>query len=545
MLVTDEEAQEAINMADNIFYFIEKMWGLIPQPIKPEFEDFVKLCIDTGQYTKVKKDHFQRFIKFEHITWQQFLILSAYQRALDKKDKKEISTVSGHGIGKSASLAWIIFHFLFAYEDSNIACTAPSADQMFDVLWKEASKWHGRMKLKNIKNWFEITSDKITVCGREKQWWAKAKTASKDKPEALSGVHSDDVLFLVDEASAVADIIYENGLGSLTNENYVFIMISNGTKDNGLFYRSHNDEDESSLYQHLQFSSEDSPVVDPGFCAKILKKAGGDRDDDLYRVRVRGLFPKQGSIENKNYFRLVKTSYLNEVDDEQFYEWDPEKTVLGIDPSGKGKDRTTWVLRDNFRAKLIGTEKISNELSIARKTFSFLSFYNIIGCPIVIDNFGKGANVGLKIIEVSGMANFAEFIYGVNVGDKLTHPRLKYKFYNLRAYYFDLMNEWLIWGGEVVKDKIFREEIPSLLYTYDENEIIRMIPKRLFRTDKDFKQLKSPNAWDALMLTFKKFDPGILREKSIYNKQFGKNSSLSNRPKNSIVNSEDYLDNYL
>ena len=128
MQITEKEAQSAIEMKQSIFVFIKNMWGLIPQPIKPEFEIFVKLCIDLGDYTKVKKEHFEKFTKGKHITWQQFLILSAYQRAVDKKDKKEISVVSGHGIGKSAAIAFIIFHFLFAYENCNIACTAPSKD---------------------------------------------------------------------------------------------------------------------------------------------------------------------------------------------------------------------------------------------------------------------------------------------------------------------------------------------------------------------------------------------------------------------------------
>ena len=76
-------------MKESIFIFIENMWGLTPQPVKSEFKAFVDLCINLGDYTKVKKEHFEKFTKGEHITWQQFLILSSYQRALNKEDKKE------------------------------------------------------------------------------------------------------------------------------------------------------------------------------------------------------------------------------------------------------------------------------------------------------------------------------------------------------------------------------------------------------------------------------------------------------------------------
>jgi hypothetical protein len=541
MKVTNKENEIGIKMKRNIFVFIENMWGLTPQPVKPEFEAFVKLCIDMGEYDKVTKEHFQKFVKYKHITWQQFLTLSAYQRAIDKKDKKEISVVSGHGVGKSATIAWIIFHFLFAHANSNIACTAPSKEQMFGVLWKEASLWQTRMKLEKIKSWFKITSDKIVVKGRARHWWANAKTASKDKPEALSGVHADDVLLLVDEASGVDDIVYENAMGSLTNENYVFIMISNGTKDKGLFFRSHNSEDEKDMYQHLQFSSEDSPVVDPTYCKKTLKKAGGDRDDDLYRVRVRGLFPKTGSLDDKNWYSLIKQSYLNIVSPEEFYEWDINQTVMGIDPSGRGQDETVWVLRDNFRTRIIGWEKISNPTSIARKTWAFLEFFNLVGCPICIDNFGVGANVGLKIRDLTNIPNFGQFIYGINVGDKLTHPILSKRFYDLRAYYYDTLNAWLMNGGEVVKDKRFINELPALMYTYADNQIIRMMGKKILKS----LGIASPNCWDAVMLTFKVFNTKLLDEKSMTERHKTKINSLSNTTKKSKINNEDYLNDYL
>ncbi len=542
MQITDKEAEAAIRMQEDIFTYIENMWGLIPQPIKIEHEAFVHLCINTGEYNKVLKEHFERFIKGEHVTWQQFLILSAYQRATKKKDKKEIAIASGHGIGKSAALVWIIFHFLFAYEDSNIACTAPSKDQMFDVLWKEASKWHTRMKLPNIKSWYVITSDKISIRGREKQWWAKAKTASKDNTEALSGVHADDVLLLVDEASGVVDEVYENGIGSLTNDNYVFMMISNPTKDSGKFHRAFNKEGEKDIYQHLAFSSEDSPVVEPGFINKILALAGNDKDDDIYRVRVRGLFPRKGSIESKNYYQLVKESYLNIVQDDKFYEWDLEKTTLGIDPAGKGQDETVWVLRDNDRAKIIGWEKISNEFSIARQTWVFLQFYNIIGCPIIIDNFGEGANVGLEIANMSDIPNFSQFVYPINVGKPAKNHKTAEKYLNLKAYYYDVCNSWLMKGGELVKDHRWQDELAALKFTYDEKGKIKMMSKQLLVSQK----INSPSCWEALILTFNQFDLRLLSSNLTPDRNKIKRNFLPKGHKKGKINSEDdYLSDHL
>ena len=45
-----------------------------------------------------------------------------------------------------------------------------------------------------------------------------ARTARKEQPEAFQGFHSDNMLFLVDEASGVEDIIFEVGEGAMSTQ---------------------------------------------------------------------------------------------------------------------------------------------------------------------------------------------------------------------------------------------------------------------------------------------------------------------------------------
>ena len=78
-----------------------------------------------------------KFVKGKNITWQQDDILSAIELAISGKAKKRIAIKSGHGIGKTTTLAWIILWFLFTHLDAQIPCTAPTENQMYDVLWKE------------------------------------------------------------------------------------------------------------------------------------------------------------------------------------------------------------------------------------------------------------------------------------------------------------------------------------------------------------------------------------------------------------------------
>ena len=60
------------------------------------------------------------------------------------------------------------------------------------------------------------------MVGNEKRWFAVARTATK--PENMQGFHEDNMLFIVDEASGVADPIMEAILGTLSGKNNKLLL---------------------------------------------------------------------------------------------------------------------------------------------------------------------------------------------------------------------------------------------------------------------------------------------------------------------------------
>ena len=56
-------------------------------------------------------------------------------------DHDRVSVRSGHGIGKSAFMAWAILWWMFTRYPCKVACTAPTSHQLNDVLWGEIAKW--------------------------------------------------------------------------------------------------------------------------------------------------------------------------------------------------------------------------------------------------------------------------------------------------------------------------------------------------------------------------------------------------------------------
>ena len=69
---------------------------------------------------------------------------------------------------------------------------------------------------------------------REERWFAVARTATK--PENMQGFHEDNMLFIVDEASGVADDIMEAIQGTLPGVNNKLVACGNPTRASGFFY---------------------------------------------------------------------------------------------------------------------------------------------------------------------------------------------------------------------------------------------------------------------------------------------------------------------
>lgn len=467
-------------------FFIFKMWELVPQPIKKVYQQKADDLIQAGNFAEIKDYFFEPFLKGKHITWQQWLILLAIERALRGEAVKRISVASGHGIGKSCVLSWIIIWFLFCFKDAQVPCTAPTADQMHDILWKELKIWLNKMP-KEISNLYDWSTGYLRIVESPETWFARAKTAKKENPEALAGVHGDFVLFIIDEASGVVEEVFNVGEGALTGENVLVAMISNPTRSEGYFYDSHHGD--SNNWQILQFDSEESPIVDPDFIKRIIEKHG--KDSDEYRIRVKGLFPKEGTMDDKGYVPLIDKQQISLVEKDDFV----GKKRMGIDPSGEGDDQTIWIVRDNFHARVAAKENTSNSKTIAQKTITLLEYLKISPDDITLDNFGVGANVAAEIaIASKGKIQ----IKAVNWAEK---PEDEDIYANKRAECYYRAREWFIKGGTTDND-LLRDEFSKIKAKRNIQGKKQIMEKTLLKRE----MKKSPDRADAFALTFYKKD---------------------------------------
>lgn len=463
----------------DILLWIEDMFGLIPQRVLSEYQALLEDCRETGEYQPMRLSMFEQFVKGKHITRHQYEVCLAINRAING-DIKKISIRSGHGVGKSSIFAIVILWFLFCYFQSIVGCTAPTSSQMNDVLRKELSLWINRLP-EDIKKLYERTSEYIRVAGYDETRFARARTGKKENPEALAGLHADDLMIVADEASGVAEEVFTTSESALTNENTLFLMISNPTRTEWYFYDSHTRL--SDLFHCLHFNSEESPIVSKKFVDSIIAKFWEDSDE--YRVRVLGEFPRIGEMDDKGYMPLFDRGEIKFIQESSFI-----PHTLGIDAWGEGKDKSIWVGRDSYIGWVLAEESRSNEKTIAQKTLTLITKYpRITDKKTFYDNFGVGANVGTELAYVGYKAKWC------NNGDKADDPD---RFANKRAECYRRLKEAVKLWFQIVGTEQERDDLFKIKFKRNQRGQIQIMPKL------EMKKLmgKSPDRPDALALTF-------------------------------------------
>ena len=303
-----------------------------------------------------------------------------------------ISVRSGHGVGKTAFEAWCVSWFLFTRPFPKIPCTAPTQQQLFDILWPEISKWLKRSPL--LDELFEWQKTKVVMKEMPERWFATARTASK--PENMAGFHEEHLLFICDEASGIDDSIYETIEGALTTTDAKLILCGNPTKNSGIFKRSFFEDRE--LYWTKKVSCFDAARVADEYSQRLIKQYG--MDSDVVRVRVLGEFPK-AEPDGLIPLELVEAAMMRDAD----MEADPETMLeVGADIARFGDDETIIVPR--IGGKVLGLHHFTKQdlMTTCGKVLSItkgaMKDYAKPHATIRVDDDGVGGGVTDRLREV-------------------------------------------------------------------------------------------------------------------------------------------------
>ena len=347
---------------------------------------------------------FREVLGFEPDEWQA-------EAARDLAAKPKVSIKSGQGVGKTGLEAAVFLWFITCFPYPRIVATAPTKQQLHDVLWSEISKWMSKSELLSML--LKWTKTYVYMVGNEKRWFGVARTATK--PENMQGFHEDNMLFIVDEASGVADPIMEAILGTLSGANNKLLLCGNPTRTSGTFYDSHTRD--RALYKCHTVSSADSSRTNKENIDSLIRKYGWD--SNVVRVRVRGEFPEQ---EDDVFIRLswIESSINTELEPETakalgcFFDDKGRKIIdrngvdsidIGCDVARFGDDRTVIGYKINEVAKIFkkynGQDTTWTAGNICRLYNSLVDLYKFKKKIYVkIDDGGVGGGVTDQLREI-------------------------------------------------------------------------------------------------------------------------------------------------
>lgn len=126
---------------------------------------------------------FKEVTRFEPDKWQKEAATAIAQH-------RKVSIRSGQGVGKTAFEANLVLWFLACFPYPRVVCTAPTRQQLNDVLWAEIAKWQERSPV--LQAMLVWTKTRVYMRGHEKRWFAVARTATK--PENMQGFHEDNFI---------------------------------------------------------------------------------------------------------------------------------------------------------------------------------------------------------------------------------------------------------------------------------------------------------------------------------------------------------------
>jgi phage terminase large subunit len=218
--------------------------------------------------------------------WQDKFLREFYIGADGQKtDSPRHSVRAGHGVGKGTLISILALWFPLAHYDAKAVLTANSQDQLRDNNWPEIKKWASRLP-EQLRGKIQIDEERLYVTAAPEMAFVVRRTASKANPEALQGIHAKHVLYLIDEASGIPDIVFEIAQGSLSTKGAMACMFSNPTRASGYFFDTHNRL--RHRWRTWVVNCEDVPRA-RGHIDEVIEAYG--RGSNKYRVRVLGEFP--------------------------------------------------------------------------------------------------------------------------------------------------------------------------------------------------------------------------------------------------------------
>lgn len=424
-------------------------------------------------------------------TWQIIVLEDLRDGLITVEEAIQIARTSGHGIGKSALVAWIILWAISTFEDTKGVVTANTENQLKTKTWAEVAKWH---RLFIARHLFKMTATALFASDplHERTWRIDMVPWSERNTEAFAGLHNQGkrILVVYDEASAIPDVIWEVTEGALTDRNtqIIWMCFGNPTRNKGRFRECFDNGQFAHRWRSAAIDSRTVKISNKEQIQRWIDDYG--EDSDFVRVRVRGVFPR---VDAESFISHTLVTEAIERDIE------PQggAVILGVDVGRFGDDPSVIYPR-------CGRDAYSREIEIfyGLDTMTFAgrvaaTFLRLRATVCMVDEGGVGGGV------VDRLRQLQIPVIGVNFGAKPDYYFGQTVLYaNKRAEIWGAIRDWLPTGSiprvSTGENITLLDELTGPTYMLNSKEAIQLESKREMRA----RGVASPNAADALACTF-------------------------------------------
>ena len=391
-----------------------------------------------------------------------------------------MSVRSGHGTGKSTSASWAMLWYVLLRFPNKVVVTAPTSGQLFDALFAELKRWINELP-PQLKPMLTVKSDRVELAAASSEAFISARTSRAETPEALAGVHSENVLLVVDEASGVPEKVFEAAAGSMSGHSATTILLSNPTRSSGTFYESQTRL--AGSWWTRRWSCVDSPLVSDEFVDEMRMRYG--EESNAFRIRVLGEFPLADD-DTIIPFHLVEAAINRDVVLDE-----TAKMIWGLDVARFGTDKTVLAKRQgNVITEVNGWQGLDLMQTVGRVKAEYDGLpMSIRPSEIMVDVIGRGGGVVDRLREL-GLP-----VRGINVAES---PSMGDTYTNLRAELWFKMRGWLEQrGAKLPRDEQLIAELSTIRYSFMSSGKMKAESKDEMRK----RGLPSPDFADAVCLT--------------------------------------------
>lgn len=402
--------------------------------------------------------------------WQRDILNAIAAGLLTPNQAIQLAVASGHGIGKSACVSWIILWAFTTAPDTRGVVTANTENQLKTKTWAELGKW---FNLFIGRDHFVHTATALLSKDpdRDRTWRIDMVPWSEKNTEAFQGLHNQGkrLLLIMDEASAIPDQIWEVAEGAMTDADteIIWLAFGNPTRNTGRFKECFAGGKFSAIWRTKAIDSRTISFTNKAQINKWVEVYGDD--SDFIRIRVKGEFPRQGEME------FFSAEDVDAAATREAVSGRSDPLALGVDVARFGKNSSVLYPRKGRDARTLSRKRFQglSTTQLAEKVVECYHEWKQDGTMV------DGGGVGGGVVDHLRHKNF--FCYEVQFGAKDDTPHAVFgsageRYANKRSGMYGAARAWLRTGA-IPADPDLITQFKAIRYILNKKDEIQLLAK--------------------------------------------------------------------